>query len=187
MNTEYQKFESDYCSCDQCSSICKFSPGILIPGDIERIAAHVNEICDDGSVNPQFMQEVFTVSFGVYHPRNDSFGNQELSANRNNGKRHMLPPIITPDVLGETGCIFYDGEAGKCSIHTVAPFGCKRLSLCNEDDSHAEKIQFICDQVSEDELYHKQWRVIAKGKTAEEVELVKNYEEKMEDFYKKTI
>jgi len=80
-------------------------PGMLIPGDLERIALAQGYAI----VTPEWLQENFQYSEGakVRGPAGDF---------------HI--PSIVPR-LTEDGCVFLKND--RCSIHEVSPFGCSRM------------------------------------------------------------
>jgi Fe-S-cluster containining protein len=95
-------FERTTCDCKQCIQCCKDQPGPLMPGDFERIAAHLGETPEQARVH-------FWASPGA------------LMANIATGVQYRIGSITPRRVNGR--CVFLDTE-NRCSIHSVAPFGC---------------------------------------------------------------
>lgn len=93
------------CACFECTIHCKFQPGYLIPGDIERIHKHVA---------PDLTREAFAEKY--------------LDASR--GATVMIVgcgetnvPTLVPQAKEDGTCIFL-GADDRCTIHEVSPFGC---------------------------------------------------------------
>lgn len=109
-----EQYERTYCDCRKCKVQCHTMPGILAPGDWERIqpvALKLGNIAD-----PDILLEV-----------------GESTIDLPDGT-HLTIPAITP-ALHNGACIFLNRTNGKCSIHAVAPFGCRVGNSCTDDDS----------------------------------------------------
>ena len=92
------------CACQQCQQCCRVQPGYLIPGDMERIAAHLGKTVDD-------IKPLFWASPGGVVMNNQT-------------QRQFRIGTITPRYdRRKKACIFLS-EDGQCQIHTVSPFGC---------------------------------------------------------------
>lgn len=100
-------FERTRCGCFECVSCCKRQPGPLVPGDLERIAAHLGETVEQAKAH-------FVASAG------------SLVAERNTG-RVIRIGSITPRSDGGR-CVFLDGQ-DLCRVHPVAPFGCAYFDM----------------------------------------------------------
>jgi Fe-S-cluster containining protein len=96
MNPEFKR---TVCACETCVSCCKSQPGYMIPGDAEKIAAHLGEP----------VEQYLWASPG---------------AKVMNTVTRAITPIgtITPR-MQDGKCVFL-AEDGKCRVHPVAPFGC---------------------------------------------------------------
>lgn len=92
-------FPRSKCACAGCVACCKAMPGMLIPGNAERI----------GSARPAlFPSEYLVASDGalvIYQGR------------------PMRIPTIVPAQKPDGSCVFLD-EMDRCTIHAIAPFGC---------------------------------------------------------------
>lgn len=93
-------FERTTCACADCAACCKSQPGPLIPGDAERMAAHLGITLDE-------VKQFLWASPGALVRR----GDQTFSIK-----------TITPRLV-KGRCVFLD-ENDRCKIHPVAPFGC---------------------------------------------------------------
>ncbi len=98
------RFERTVCDCDECSAHCKACPGMLIPGDIERIAEYRET-------------EVVNVLTHLHA----SPGAVVMKA----GQLYRIPTIV-PATLSLGHCAFSEWPWGDpvCTIHDVAPYGC---------------------------------------------------------------
>ena len=98
--------ERTKCACNTCVACCKAMPGCLIPGDLERIQAHV------GRPDGEFVLEHFRASDGAKVLKEVGGQLYQISV-----------PTIVPAQKEDGSCVFLD-ENDHCSIHEVAPFGC---------------------------------------------------------------
>jgi len=89
-------------------------PGSLAPGDIERIANFCGVECDS-----HFLESHFAASDGPIVRIKDKDGLKDT---------HI--PTIVPQQKEDGSCVFLD-ENNKCSIHPVAPFGCRNFKVCD--------------------------------------------------------
>jgi Fe-S-cluster containining protein len=95
-------FARTTCGCSECVACCRRYPGHLIPGDLERIAEHLN-------LGVESAKTFFWASRGatvVYHGQLRRIG------------------TITPRYSEDRGACVFLTDDGKCRIHAVAPFGC---------------------------------------------------------------
>ena len=92
------------CDCEKCRDVCYNSPGVLIPGDCERIAEHLRE---------RVALELFRASPGP------------MLSCPGSGKTFRVPVIVPAQFDTSEGphCVFLDEEA-RCKIHQAAPYGC---------------------------------------------------------------
>lgn len=98
--------ERTKCACNSCTAGCKSMPGCLIPGDIERIQAHVGD--DSG----EFVLEHFRVSDGAKVLKQVGGQLYQISV-----------PTIVPAQKENGHCVFLNDD-DTCGIHEVSPFGC---------------------------------------------------------------
>lgn len=106
------KFDRTVCACKQCQACCKRQPGSLADGDYERIQQHL------GASDAE-MKSRFWASPGALVKLRDS-------------GQTIRVGTITPR-LRKGRCVFLD-ENDRCSIHSVAPFGCAMF------DTHMSQI-----------------------------------------------
>lgn len=100
-------FERTVCACHQCKQNCKEQPGYLIPGDMERIAEHLNQPMDQ-------VRKMFWASPGAVVMDTVT-------------RRMFRIGTITPRFdRRKRACVFLT-EENQCSIHAVAPFGCSHF------------------------------------------------------------
>src|SRR5688500_18711311 len=96
------QFQRSKCDCAGCVACCKAMPGMLIPGDAERIE----------STRPKlFPSEYLVASAGA------------LVVYR--GKPMRIPTIV-PAQKPDGSCVFFDDQ-DRCTIHGVAPYGCSHF------------------------------------------------------------
>lgn len=100
--TPQHDFNRTVCACTECKRCCRVQPGPLAPGDFERIAAHLGETKEQAKRH-------FCASPGA------------LIREGINGPAKRVGTICPKKVRGR--CTFLD-DAGRCTIHSVAPFGC---------------------------------------------------------------
>lgn len=97
-------FARTVCACGDCTINCRFIPGMLIPADLERIAAHVG--VDDMLA---FAADYLLASPGAIVGCSDT------------GQTKRIPTLV-PARGADGACRFL--KDGKCTIHEVSPFGC---------------------------------------------------------------
>ncbi|GMU20595.1 MAG: hypothetical protein AMXMBFR13_06920 [Phycisphaerae bacterium] len=100
------EFNRTVCACSKCRSFCKIIPGMLAPGDPERIAEYLG--ISSIEVNGRLLASPGAI---VVHRYTGSVG-----------RIHT----IVPERTAEGVCVFLD-EQERCTIHPVAPFGCAYL------------------------------------------------------------
>jgi Fe-S-cluster containining protein len=103
-NMEHQ-FNRTTCACKNCTACCRRQPGSLIPGDLERIARHLQ-------IPQSEAEKYFWASPG------------SLVRDTSTGRVHRIGSITPRFRKGR--CVFLD-ENDRCSIHPVAPFGCSHF------------------------------------------------------------
>lgn len=92
------------CGCAQCTTLCRYMPGVLIPDDIHRIANHLGAPIDIIG----WAKEHFYASGGWKIVVDGTI---------------VRVPSLVPAKKSDGSCIFLTND-GKCSIHEVAPYGC---------------------------------------------------------------
>lgn len=113
-----EQFPRTTCACAACCIGCKTCPGPLIPGDLERIAAH-RGLTDPLEIK-RFAKQHFCASEGGKY------------VTIVNGQQFVGDvPTVTPQQRPDGSCVFL--EEGRCSIHPVSPFGCSHY------DTHMAK------------------------------------------------
>ena len=98
------QYERTICDCAKCKRPCHAMPGMLIPGDIERIAGYLGHRLE------AVLAEVLAspgALVGTRTPLGIQMG--------------RVPTIVPATRKGR--CVFFK-EDGKCAIHPVAPYGC---------------------------------------------------------------
>ena len=106
MNPE-MPFARTTCACAECVQCCRDQPGCLIPGDMERIAAHLGETLDEAKRH-------FWSSPGA------------LLMDRQTGRQFRVRTITPKREHGR--CVFLD-EQDRCRVHAVAPAGCAHFDV----------------------------------------------------------
>jgi Fe-S-cluster containining protein len=117
--SDLQQFERSYCDCNQCVAGCKSMPGMLGPGDIDSIA----EFCDEDSDDFDWIADHFSASEGA------------LVQTREGGMCRI--PTIVPKQDEDGRCVFLNDQ-DRCSIHPVAPFGCRSFKVCENEDQELD-------------------------------------------------
>jgi hypothetical protein len=112
--------ERNYCDCDHCKAGCKAMPGMLAPGDLTKIAEHLDVLPDDD----HWLVNHFVASDGA-----------KVVVG---GVRRNIP-TITPRQQINGRCVFLDDE-DRCTVHRVSPFGCRTFRICNEEDATPQEI-----------------------------------------------
>lgn len=111
-------YERTKCDCAKCVAGCKHIPGFLAPGDLETmLPADLDHSLGEPD---EWLRENFMASFGA-----QAFIDGQLTT----------IPTITPK-LGPAGCVFL--QAGRCTVHEVAPFGCGWFDICNREGNDDE-------------------------------------------------
>jgi Fe-S-cluster containining protein len=105
------EFPRTRCACTQCVACCKSMPGMLIPGDPERILAHAS-LPNDAVLSVQELSRQFFVA---------SEGAQVILRGQ-----PMRIPTIVPAQQSDGRCVFLDAS-GRCTIHAFAPYGCSHF------------------------------------------------------------
>jgi Fe-S-cluster containining protein len=123
-------FNRTTCACTACVACCKRQPGPLIPGDMEKIAAHLGVTMEEAKGK-------FWASPG------------SLVKNLSTGTVQRIGTITPRWRKGR--CVFLD-ENDRCSIHPVAPFGCAYFDTHMGMDTAHPRSLFVAT-VTESEEY----------------------------------
>src|SRR4051812_30620276 len=107
-------FSRTVCDCAECQMACRHAPAYLVPGDVERIAAGQGQAPGSAWVL-------------------DHFAASDGPLVQGRGAPFHVPTII-PAQRADGSCVFLD-EAGRCTIHAIAPYGCRFF------DSHQPKAE----------------------------------------------
>ena len=108
------------CTCDTCKGACTNKPGWFKPGEVEKVALHLNIS----------LQELFETKLGVdwWVAEDDIFVLAPATLSMDPGSEYPANP--------RGHCIFY--ENGLCSIHPVKPFECREY-IHDEDKNASNK------------------------------------------------
>lgn len=109
---ELHDLDRSECSCAMCQAACRHMPGMLIPGDIDRIAESL-----DTTPSEDFIAKNFRASNGM----------KALCQ----GNLVVIPTIV-PAQKPNGECVFYSG--GKCTVHKASPFGCSHFKVCDNSE-----------------------------------------------------
>jgi Fe-S-cluster containining protein len=96
------QFPRSECACAGCVACCKAMPGMLIPGDVERIE----------SVQPELWPRQYLVA-------------SEGALVVYQGQPMRIPTVV-PAQKPDGSCVFLDDQ-DRCTIHAVAPYGCSHF------------------------------------------------------------
>lgn len=134
------------CSCADCTINCSYIPGYLVPNDLHAIAEHLGVENIVG-----FAAEYLLASPGA------TVGCSQTGTHR---QIRTLVPARRPN----GACKFLTSE-GRCSIHTVSPFGCAFFdSHQTMEESNARSLAGLIaiDQEwnNNDSLYAMIWRML---------------------------
>ena len=102
-DTSTPPFERTTCDCPDCVSCCTEQPGSCAPGEVERIAEYLQ-------LPVSAVLHKFWASPGA------------LALNLATGQTIRIGTITPKLVRGR--CVFLSAE-NRCTIHPVAPFGCR--------------------------------------------------------------
>lgn len=107
------EFPRTHCACTQCVACCKTMPGMLIPGDPERILAHA-PLSQGAAISAQDLcRRLFAASEGA----------QVILQGQ-----AMRIPTIVPAQQADGRCVFLDAD-DRCTIHAFAPYGCSHFDI----------------------------------------------------------
>ncbi len=97
-------FPRSECACAGCVACCKAMPGMLVPGDVERI---------ERTLPTLWPSQYLVASEGA------------LVVYR--GEAVRIPTIV-PAQKPDGSCVFLDDQ-DRCTIHAVAPYGCTHFDV----------------------------------------------------------
>ena len=131
-------FERTTCACKTCTQCCIDQPGPLAPGNLERIAEYLNASVDD-------IKHKFWASPGAVIKVTAPDGTQQVM------RIGTITPKRVKTPLGRR-CIFLD-ENNRCSIHSVAPFGCAYLDTHMSKQKGVERGRWLIAEQLRDKDY----------------------------------
>jgi len=123
---DLEQYERSYCDCEKCEAACRHMPGMLAPGDLPKIADYCGVDQSDSEQYTKLL-ESFRASEGAM-------------VKLKNGKWQRIPTIVPAQKEGDDtdgSCVFFSEEHG-CSLHKVAPFGCRNFNVCAGEESKEE-------------------------------------------------
>lgn len=136
-------FNRTVCACAGCTACCKRQPGSLAHGDFERIAAH---LAKTQGWEPEVAFEQAKKQFWA------SPGALVASVETVNGiETHEVFRIgtITPR-MRKGRCVFL-GKDDRCTIHSVAPFGCSHFDThMSKQTAHPRSLWLVRSQQTEE-------------------------------------
>jgi Fe-S-cluster containining protein len=97
-------FERTVCSCHECTLNCRHIPGYLIPADLDRIKNHLAPVVS----LMDWVKQYLLASPGAL-----------VATDR----MVFRIPTLVPARKSDGACVFLTTD-NRCSIHSVAPFGC---------------------------------------------------------------
>ena len=130
-------FERTSCTCEQCVSFCKTKPGVLIPSDIDRIAARLVEL--RRIARPADVKRFLRATRGT-----DIFDNA--------AGRGLRVPQIGPARDRRGRCVFLSSD-DRCEIHTVSPFGCAYFDAHMPDPEAERRKIWSLEQIRSNRRY----------------------------------
>ena len=137
--------ERTRCACRDCQLNCRHMPGFLIPADLERMMP--------AGVDPfEWAENNLLASPGAVVVKG-----AELF------RIHTLVPAVKED----GSCIHLTGSKrnGKCSIHSISPFGCAFFDCGPPREGLAEEALVVIHRAGPESLYARLWaHLYATGK-----------------------
>lgn len=127
MKIDLDIIERTYCDCPECKLACKTMPGSLAPGDAKKIAEFMHRELDN-----KFLETYFDASDGTVVMTPDG---------------PMIVPTIVPKQRADGSCVFLTADC-RCSVHRVAPYGCRNFTVCDHGGSDGEQGSKSATQVA---------------------------------------
>jgi hypothetical protein len=118
------------CDCSVCVNNCRFMPGYLIPADLARLAP----TGPDGYVDLDWAREHLRASSGAIVAK---FVDIVVYGKRVREPRKFRVPTLVPAHRPDFSCHWLEG--GRCTVHSMAPFGCAFFS-CNQPAEEAASL-----------------------------------------------
>ncbi len=139
------QFPRTKCACDACRLPCHYLPGMLTPGDIERIAAHLGE-------TPAEVEKLLEASPGA----------KVAKLTRKGVVTFRIPtivPMLVDEAEGTPGkrCVFLQ-DNGDCGVWPVAPFGCSHCDDHMSQDEGIRRSAAALLSIMHDEAYKAVWQ-----------------------------
>ena len=138
MTSPRDQFARTYCDCERCSRFCTTIPGMLIPGDVERIAEHLD-------MSPVEVEEAYL----------DASPGAVVSCIENGLLRTYRIRTIVPRTIGGR-CVFLDPH-GACQIYSVAPYGCSHFDDHMSSDEVNERSKAGLIEIVQSAEYSESW------------------------------
>jgi Fe-S-cluster containining protein len=135
------QFPRTVCACDECRKPCEHMPGMLAPGDLGRIAQHLQELPDD-------ILRLFRASPGAKVGRLVDGRIQTFRI-----------PAIVPAQDNTGACVFLQPD-GLCSIHPVAPFGCSHFDWHMDRTEGDQRSAACLRDIMADPGYKAKWHTL---------------------------
>ena len=138
-------FARSVCACTSCTQNCRFIPGYLIPADLPRICKH---LAPD--------QDLFDWS------RRHLLASPGAKVMR--GGSVFRIPTLVPARRADGACRFLTLD-NRCSIHSVAPFGCAFFDdhqFPEESDRRSKRgLQAVLEAWETGDGYAQVWTFLA--------------------------
>lgn len=157
---ELTEYEPSSCRCAGCVDQCCSAPGILAPGDLERIAAYVGADAGEGGRASGFA----SVNFEAVEP----MACIEVSDNENKphvdelcGKVPWIRPRRHASGIRAGRCVFLTDD-DRCSVYSVRPFGCAVCNAC--EGGNAAAVDSCLVAIANDLVYLEMWTEIDAAK-----------------------
>lgn len=139
--TEYG-FQRTKCGCTDCSQYCRFMPGYLAPGDLDRMHMAIGP---DLTI-VEFAEKYLNASPGA-----------KVGIAVGGGMVVTRVPTLVPAATINGACVFLKDD--KCSIHEVSPFGCAFFDSHQSDEEADRKSgRSLMDIASGDSPAAEQYR-----------------------------
>ena len=108
-------FERTTCGCDECTRNCRFIPGSLVPSDLER------------------MRDALSPGQDIFEWASENLLASPGAVVMYRGEMYRIPTLVPARGPDGMACKFLT-EDWKCSIHTVAPYGCAFVDMHMTDE-----------------------------------------------------